>query len=270
MIFVGRHRVDGAGVPIRPSQSWFTLAGKATRKAILENGTHTADGKIYGSVKVRAALEKLFSDKCAYCDSKFSPGEDWNVDHFRPKGRVAERRDHPGYYWLTYDWENLYPSCTSCNQRRKDKPRWGDLRYGHTAGKLDQFPLSDENTRAMSQDDDIHAELTLLIDPCSDRPEDHLCYDIKGQIYHFDEDLMGKTTIEVFHLKRRRLRDRRLEKIKATVALMKLVRKGQQQGNVEIANEADCVIRNHFLDDACDLAGVARAVYRDPDAFGVV
>jgi hypothetical protein len=45
-------------------------------------------------------LFELFDNKCAYCESRVlhvSPGE---VEHYRPKGRVTEDPDHPGYYWL--------------------------------------------------------------------------------------------------------------------------------------------------------------------------
>lgn len=269
MIFIDRHRCDEAGAPIRPSRNWYLLAEAATQKAIIEDGDHTADENIYGSTEVRAALEKLFVDKCAYCESKISAVEDWEVEHFRPKGRVAERQNHPGYYWLTYTWENLYPSCTHCNQRRKDKPRWVDPHYAQTEGKLDRFPILNEHTRAMSHVADIHNEIALLIDPCNEDPEEHLTYDIKGQIHSHSGDLKGETTIKVFHLKRRRLRDMRLERINIAVDFTRLLRKVQREGSPNMETAADSFLKKHILHDSCVYAGAARAVLRDPDAFGV-
>lgn len=270
MIHINRNQNDKNGNPIRPPIGWFENAEDATNHAIREQGDHEADEKIYGHDLVRAALEKLFYHKCAYCRSDMTAVSDWNVEHFRPKGRVAERSDHPGYYWLTYNWENLYPACTFCNQRRRDKPIWGDLKYATTGGKLDQFPLEDEDTRAMSHHDDINQEKILLIDPCNDNPEEYLSYDIKGQIYALNDNSRGEATINICNLKRRRLRDRREDIIKATVDFLNLLHKQESMvGNNSLIQEFMDWLNLHLLDDNCEYAGVARAVVNDPDAFGV-
>ena len=172
MIHVNRDSVDRNGRPIRPNDAWFRRAAIATNTAIQEQGAHEIVESIYKHTQVRTALERLFHDKCAYCEWKVASGTDWDVDHFRPKGRVAERENHPGYYWLTYTWTNLYPSCIYCNESRKDKPRWADPSELPAAGKYDQFPLGDESTRVMSPDglNDLVAEDALLLDPCKDHP----------------------------------------------------------------------------------------------------
>lgn len=270
MIYINRNRSDENGIPIQPPDKWFEAAVAATGIAIREKEHHNADGNIYGHPHVRAALEKLFYDKCAYCESKVAAVIDWDVEHFRPKGRVAERQhDHPGYYWLIYDWENLYPACTHCNQRRRDKPRWGDLSYAGASGKWDQFPLEDESERAMSHHDDLNQEGILLIDPCNDDPEQYLSYDIRGQIYALEDNLRGRTTIDVCNLRRRRLRDRRRDVINATVDMLKLIRKTESNGNNLLAEESRTWFHNHLADDSCEYAGTARAVKNDPDAFDV-
>jgi hypothetical protein len=66
-----------------------------------------------------------FRGKCAYCEQKIYSDQHGDLDHFRPKGAVADEnyepvmiavdgevKDHPGYYWLCYNWKNLLPSCT--------------------------------------------------------------------------------------------------------------------------------------------------------------
>ena len=161
MIHVQRDQTDEAGKIIEPNSAWFQLAAAKTKRAIKERGKQKADGKVYAHDEVRKALERLFHDKCAYCE--LTKVEGWEVDHFRPKGRVAEREDHPGYYWLTYVWENLYPSCQHCNQRRKDRPRWADQAGLPAGGKADQFPLLDESSRAMRPKDDIHAVFKMVV-----------------------------------------------------------------------------------------------------------
>lgn len=155
------------------------IENKAGKNILKED--HKFDASIYANDEVRSALEKLFHCKCAYCEC---PLEEigWNVEHFRPKGRVFEREDHPGYYWLAYKWENLYPSCIPCNQLRKHKPTWDDPHKGETGGKADQFPLQNEKTRAMTRDSDLIRENHLLLDPCKDKPEEYLTLDIYGQI----------------------------------------------------------------------------------------
>jgi hypothetical protein len=44
----------------------------------------------------RPVMEAVFGSKCWYTESR-NPGTDDDVDHFRPKGRIAEAPDHGGY-----------------------------------------------------------------------------------------------------------------------------------------------------------------------------
>jgi uncharacterized protein (TIGR02646 family) len=268
VIFLDRDRLDRGGQPIRPGQDWFDAAAEARETALREAGAHEARPGVYGHDQLRIALEELFHDKCAYCETRIVAGSDWDVEHFRPKGKVAERDDHPGYYWLAYEWSNLYPSCSHCNQRRKDRPRWGDLRYAGSGGKLDQFPLEDESTRALSPDDDLASEKRLLLDPCVDRPEEHLRYTVDGQVVAVAGSRKGEISIDVFHLGRRRLRDQRRNKVEAAVHLLKLIRE-QEEGNAEAARDLRAFLDTWFLADPCEHAAAARAVVRDPALFGL-
>src|SRR4051812_33987010 len=70
------------------------------------------DAEIYGAEEVKTALRIAQHDKCCFCESKvphISPGD---IEHFRPKAAVRQRPDgpllRPGYYWLTYEWTNLF------------------------------------------------------------------------------------------------------------------------------------------------------------------
>ena len=89
-------------------------------------------------------LENVFPDKCAYCERTIS-GYYGDAEHFRPKGAVKNGQaipecqidhpidghilamQHPGYFWLAYDWRNLLPSCVYCNSGN---------------GKNEQFPTA--------------------------------------------------------------------------------------------------------------------------------
>lgn len=120
----------------------------------------------------------------------------------------------------------------------------------------------------MSHDEDINQESVLLIDPCKNNPEQFLGYDITGQIISIGNNLRGLATINICHLKRRRLRDRRLEKIKASIDLLRLIRKIKTINPVA-TNDAKQLLQDYLLDDKCEYAGVSRYVKNDPDAFGV-
>lgn len=267
MIFVDRHRRDENGEVIKPPASWFKAAAVANALAKKEKKTHKWNKALYADpARVKPALEKLFFDKCAYCETKFIAGADSDVEHFRPKGRVAELKKHLGYYWLGYEWENLYLSCSHCNQLRKDKPRWEDPRTLPSGGKLDQFPLLDERTRAMGPDDDIYEEHTLLIDPCCDDPEWYLGYDPQGQVLALDDNDYGERTIEVFHLKRRRLRDARKPVIARAIKFLEKIETARSRDNDE-AVSALTELLDEYLSDSSEYAGVVRFVVNNAEIF---
>lgn len=267
MIFIERNRTDGQGRPIRPSDSWFADAATWTKTAVSDGPSHAIAERIYRHESVRRALEALFHRKCAYCESPLTE-VGWDVEHFRPKGKVAKRPDHPGYYWLAYTWENLYPSCGPCNKRLEDKPTWEDPELAQTAGKADQFPLADENDRAMGPKGNLRKERPLLLDPCADRPEPLLRFSPIGEIEAVDDDPRARSSIEVFHLYRKRLRDRRKEQILLVVLLLKAL-KDFKRSDPTKASAFEAEIGQKIFADSSPFAAAARNVRRDPDAFGV-
>lgn len=195
MIFVDRGRLHD-GQPILPQGTWMERAAKKTTDAINDGPAHIVTD-LYRDPAVKAALEKLFNNKCAYCESPGFAGFPWDVEHFRPKASVAEDKLHAGYYWLAYTWTNLYPSCVFCNQRRKDQPTFDDPILEPATGKLDQFPVAHENSRAHSPSDSLADEDPLLLDPCSDEPALHLAFDATGGVSPRGGSTKGDTTIRV-------------------------------------------------------------------------
>lgn len=262
MIYISRNRTDENGRTIAPNKQWFKKAEIATKNAKADSENHEFDAGIYAADIVRAALEELFHDKCAYCEHPL-PETDWNVEHFRPKGRVAENKNHPGYYWLAYDWANLYPSCVPCNQRRKDKPRWGDLTYGVTGGKADQFPLVDGNTQVTTPNGNISKEKKLLLDPCSDDPERHLTYLVNGEIVGRDQ--YGEVTIQICNLTRKRLRDRRRGKVLSVIVFLEMIRELKAKNNHLLAQK----LQDTLTKNSCSFAGLTREIFSRPEQFGI-
>jgi uncharacterized protein (TIGR02646 family) len=264
VIHIERDQVDGNGTPIEPSASWLAAAAAKTAEAIQEGPDHQVSD-LYSDSRVRSALEKLFADKCAYCETQGVAGFEWDVEHFRPKGRVAEDQTHPGYYWLAYTWANLYLSCTLCNQRRKDKPRWDDPVEAAAAGKVDQFPLDPPDSRVADPGGVLADEGRLLIDPCEDEPEDHLSFTPKGLAIGRNNSPKAKASIKVYALNRKRLRDARLLKVHEVLAFIEaLVNTGASD-----RARATSITLQVLSEPNKVYAGVARAIKRDPAAFGL-
>jgi len=131
---------------------------------------------IYSSKIVKETLKKTQHNKCCFCESDFSHVAAGDVEHYRPKGgwiQKNEKLNTPGYYWLAYDWDNLFLSCEICNRQFKKN----------------YFPLS-TGYRARNHKDDISKEFPLFIHPAKDDPENHVMFngeiaealDRKGEI----------------------------------------------------------------------------------------
>jgi len=142
----------------------------------------------YSDEAVKYALEKLFFGKCAYCESRYANQAPVDVEHYRPKGRIAGVTNHPGYWWLAMVWDNLLPSCIDCNRRRwQDLPKFPEslaqllaargMQGGRISlGKQDMFPIAGA-ARATAEFPGTD-EQPDLINPCVDDPEDDLVFHI--------------------------------------------------------------------------------------------
>src|SRR5688500_1280853 len=83
------------------------------------NRDESFDFRAYGHDDVKLELERMFHQKCAYCESDYGATEPVDVEHYRPKGaflRPDGSLSNPGYYWLAAEWTNLLPSCIDCNR----------------------------------------------------------------------------------------------------------------------------------------------------------
>jgi uncharacterized protein (TIGR02646 family) len=169
-------------------------------------------GKIYGHPNVKAQLKKDQNNKCCFCEtSDVDVVAHGDVEHFRPKGghqqNVNDQLGYPGYYWLAYEWDNLFFSCQICNQRYKKN----------------RFPLVDPAQRATNQH--AAAELlsnTLLVHPSREDPEAEIGFNHEIPFGKTDK---GKKSIQAFGLKRDRLseaRRRHLDIVKSHLLLKRL------------------------------------------------
>lgn len=155
---------------------------------------------------VQQALKDLYHNKCAYCETKLHY---ITIEHYRPKAgcryydsterkfkdvKKTENREeikHLGYYWLVYDWNNLVPTCSGCN----------DTAFA----KGVKFTLLNENSRVYNHSSDISVENPHLLHPEIDNPENYLGFSFQignVQMIGLDNEGRGEMTIKICNLDR--------------------------------------------------------------------
>jgi hypothetical protein len=180
------------------------IRGKAKRRAHVaayNRGVRSFDfdSGIYGHKTVKDALKHAQHDKCFLCESKITHIAYGDVEHFRPKAAYCQSAQdtlhQPGYYWLAYEWSNLFLACQLCNQKFKKN----------------LFPLANPTARAVSHKAPLKKEQPLFINPSVDEPEEFISFR-KEIPYPIDDNPRGRRTIKDLGLDRQKLNDRRLER----------------------------------------------------------
>ena len=145
-------------------------------------------------------LTHLFHNKCAYCEQPLTSmtGES---DAFRCKTRAAGFSDTTTshYWWLAYEWSNLYLCCPECNRSKRNL-----------------FPV---NGKRADFGESVEKEVKLLLDPCraADFEKQHLIFLADGKVVSETEE--GRTTIDVLKLNRDNLVMQRKKAIEETKSM---------------------------------------------------
>lgn len=182
--------------------------------------------RVYKDKEVLKALNALFKNKCAYCESSYQATSPTDIEHFRPKGNVSNTPGHKGYWWLASTWSNLLPSCILCNREQHnelhDFTNTGLKLSNIKSGKLDHFPLAG-SYRAFTETDDLAQEDPLLIDPTRRDPAKYLTWkkmkDLQVIVPLNEADATtryARTSIQIYGLNRRPLVE---ERIRITLAI---------------------------------------------------
>jgi uncharacterized protein (TIGR02646 family) len=165
----------------------YTTADPATR----QQAGHPAlkpQRKLYAHKALKTQLRADQHRKCAYCETKFTHSSPGDVEHYRPKAGYQQSPagplQGPGYYWLSYEWDNLLFACEDCNR----------------VHKRNQFPLRIAADRARSHHDDVRREAPLVLNPASGPdPAHHLTFHQETAV---GLTLEGETTWQVCGLNR--------------------------------------------------------------------
>jgi uncharacterized protein (TIGR02646 family) len=157
---------------------------------------------LYRKEEVLDALHRVFHDKCAFCESRLEIAAAAPITHhWRP---IQEAVDVDGtvsrghYWWLAYEWENIYLSCQRC---------------ATAAGS--QFPVERTRASAGTLDLSLLDEDPLLLDPCRDDPTVHLDFLPDGSVRSVSK--RGMHTIAIYSLNRAALVSARRQAIDAAV-----------------------------------------------------
>jgi uncharacterized protein (TIGR02646 family) len=217
--------------------------------------TFAFDPSIYAHPSVKQALIDAQHRKCCFCERLM--GSDGDVEHFRPKQAYKQTAGtplhRPGYYWLAYDWQNLYLACAACNQRHKQN----------------LFPLQNPAERAAHHNQPITQEQPLFIDVGRENPEEFIGF--RGEIsFAIAGNPRGRSTIEALKLNQRSLPEARLQRLKILRTLYELVKiAAKDERDIELqklAREAKDQLASAVQDEA-EFAAAARCALQTEFQF---
>jgi uncharacterized protein (TIGR02646 family) len=214
MIRIKKLKKDTPDILLSKGAEEITALKKMTKAKLLAYKYKSA---LYGGKTVKEKLKELQHDKCCFCEARVSVVSHGDVEHFRPKaGWVQQEKDKlskPGYYWLAYDFSNLFLSCQICNQKFKKN----------------YFPLANPASRASNHKKAITKERPLIIDPGKSDPTKFLTFN-KEIIVAVNNNKKGLETIKRTGLDRPELNRERFEYLALLEELAKLARNGLPNG----------------------------------------
>lgn len=114
--------------------------------------------------------------KCAFCECRAVLSAN-SLEHFRPKGAAwrhfpgeKPRRVDPGYWWLTWTWENHLFSCHACNTGFKKN--YFPLAPGSATLSGPAAPYTRKRLQPAHKQTAV--ETSLMVDPATEDPLDHI------------------------------------------------------------------------------------------------
>jgi hypothetical protein len=243
-----------------PTWDGWIVDGRAAVARMLAGDTNkpVIDAALYKRQRDRFLTATY--QKCAYCELRLTAGQrKGDVEHYRPKGRarrmdgkvVKVQRDgtdidHPGYFWLAYEYLNLLPACSACNRRA------GDAASGMNTGKADIFPTLDD--RWAARPEDVPAEQPALLNPWLDEPSQHLLFDPDtGRVMGLTE--RGRITERLLGLNRDGLPEARK---KACEDLRRALQLGVGDAVRRGADPADIRTLESVRDGSAEFAAICR------------
>lgn len=263
MIKVDRTRVPIPNVLRRGTGSLADREFEAARRFYEEYDHNRQRGGFqftaFRHASVRTALNQLFNNKCAYCESRISHTGVGDIEQFRPKAGVLTGASEflpLHYWWLSNEWSNLYIACIDCNRISSRRSGAG---IGQS-GKGGRFPLQDETTRApvLAGPDLLALEMPLLLDPCVDHVGQILIFSEDGKVT--SRDHRGLTSIEIIGLNRPNLVEERRRTASIFKAIFEVLIENNRIGRYRADLRAQV---DEMISPAAPYAGMCRQLLLD-------
>lgn len=196
--------------------------------------------------RVRDELNKIYHEKCAYCESFESSAQ---IEHYRPKNKVTKAGTNKGYFWLCFEWTNLLPACFGCNKIGTGKGNKFPIISQHQ--RKFGVPLNPDQTVRLD-DFDTNASYLLnerpfLLHPEYDEPKLYFKFEwtqsnTELNIVGIDIENRGNETIKICDLNRKNLRKNRgiklydvvIEPLQASLALFRNRQKTSEDFSLDI------------------------------------
>lgn len=185
-------------------------------KEVLETkNKHKFNKSIYRG-KTLDELLAIYKNKCAYCETNTLAGATLQVEHYRPKAKLIEDKEHLGYYWLAYEWTNLTLGCSICNQNKSNSfPVEGNRVFAPnlTPEGVAHWDFVSINSEVLL------AEKALFLNPEIDKVEEHFIFMPDGTIKGLTN--RAEITINKLKLNREWLVFARAKTVKELIAEIK-------------------------------------------------
>lgn len=207
------------------------------------------DDSVWKKAEVRNILFNSQNKKCCFCENIRAKKREFDGEHFRPKLAIIEELEHPGYWWLAYEWSNIFYACKTCNQEYK---------------KI-HFPI--RGNRARNEGDSLEDEQGVLVHPQNENPEDFIGFDWQQGYGKFvkatglDENNRGNETIHIVGLNDGQLMEERAETIKLLQDAVFSMKRYQDLYNIPKRNQQAELIRE-LTSAKKRFAGFHRAFFR--------
>lgn len=153
--------------------------------------------------ELRAALLRESHYKCVYCEQRITSESRTVIDHYRPiSGAIDARggRSEFHYYWLAYEWTNMFAACSECNLAKGNK-----------------FPVASQRVDFRINGALDATEHPLILNPTDCDPKKHLELLPDGTLV--GKTIEGRHTIDVLKLNRQDLLERRTERTNILLSL---------------------------------------------------
>jgi uncharacterized protein (TIGR02646 family) len=179
-------------------------------------------------MELKTSLLAESNGKCVYCEQALHGPSFMELDHFRPiNGAIGvdgERSDIH-YFWLAYDWNNMFASCAECNRAKGTK-----------------FPVASYRVPAVVYTEYDEVEHPLIINPSRLSPEHHISFREDGTV--FARTTEGQYSIDILKLNRSGLIERRRSHAQKFMHSLK-------------SNDV-----SKFLDSNAEFAGLCRELHK--------